>query len=195
MNLATPPRFNHYCEKCTYLGPYEKTDLYICGTDTNSTVLARFSSEDADYISGMPSSYASYGPLSVARQRAQEKGLTFYDITQAVFYLHTDSDKRLTDELKVHLQGHPISKAISALAADEISGTVQVHAELARSIEELLREDTPSNRLNIAMTLSGQFEHFARWHVLFNMPCPNHEILMKATFGYDPIRAGEENDE
>jgi hypothetical protein len=47
------PKFDHDCEVCTFLGTYEKHDLYHCKQATGSTVIARHSSDGPDYVSGM----------------------------------------------------------------------------------------------------------------------------------------------
>jgi len=47
------PTFEHDCPSCTFLGTYEKHDLYHCKGCTGSTVIARYSSEGPDYVSGM----------------------------------------------------------------------------------------------------------------------------------------------
>ncbi len=53
--------FEHDCEFCNYLGPYDGSiagdtliyDLYVCG-DENQTLVARYGNDGAAYISGMP---------------------------------------------------------------------------------------------------------------------------------------------
>lgn len=46
------PRYKHDdCEKCTFLGSYENSDLYFCSA--TPTVIARYG-EHGDYISGLP---------------------------------------------------------------------------------------------------------------------------------------------
>jgi len=47
------PVFEHDCDKCVFLGHYEKHDLYYCGENIG-TVIARWSSNGPDYASGVP---------------------------------------------------------------------------------------------------------------------------------------------
>jgi hypothetical protein len=71
-----PPRYKHDCELCKYLGRYGKHDLYYCpgGWSQSETIIARYSSEGPDYISGLVFA-EDFAPLTVARDRAKEKGL------------------------------------------------------------------------------------------------------------------------
>ena len=85
------PRFEHDCDSCVFLGRYRfendpnkrfDYDLYVCGQGDKSfpTVIARFSDELPDYMSGLPSALASYDkaspsfPLLVALQDAYYRG-------------------------------------------------------------------------------------------------------------------------
>lgn len=45
------PRYDHDCTACHFLGQYKKYDLYFCPKEP--TVVARFSSTDQDYNSGL----------------------------------------------------------------------------------------------------------------------------------------------
>jgi hypothetical protein len=53
------PVYSHNCDKCVFLGTWEWRevlyDMYTCkqGTLNLPTVIARFSSEEKDYISGI----------------------------------------------------------------------------------------------------------------------------------------------
>ena len=49
------PKYKHDCSKCVFLGRYAKADLYVCPAEGNiiDTVIARFSSDPPDYISGL----------------------------------------------------------------------------------------------------------------------------------------------
>ena len=55
-------RFIHPCNSCIFLGQYKKADLYVCvkGDKTIDTVIARFSSDPPNYLSGLIFAYA-YG--------------------------------------------------------------------------------------------------------------------------------------
>lgn len=57
-------RYIHDCEDCVFLGQYKDADLYVCinneDGNTIDTVIARFSSDAPDYISGLTFAYA-YG--------------------------------------------------------------------------------------------------------------------------------------
>ena len=46
-------RYKHDCDKCVYLGEYGDADLYFCNQSGIKTVIARYSDEPSDYISGM----------------------------------------------------------------------------------------------------------------------------------------------
>jgi hypothetical protein len=51
-------KFQHVCDDCRFLGHYQNADLYFCGPEgmpaVSSTVIARFSDEASDYVSGLP---------------------------------------------------------------------------------------------------------------------------------------------
>ena len=68
-------RFQHDCEKCKPLGEFEGADLYYCEAQLigGPTVIARHSSDGADYQSGMV--FADKIPaLGEARNRAIAAG-------------------------------------------------------------------------------------------------------------------------
>ena len=47
------PIYKHDCENCKFLGTLNNTDLYVCAIQNKiDTVIARYSSEPGDYISG-----------------------------------------------------------------------------------------------------------------------------------------------
>lgn len=47
-------RFKHDCENCKPLGEFGEADLYFCDTPwIGVTVVARYSDEGSDYVSGM----------------------------------------------------------------------------------------------------------------------------------------------
>ena len=52
--IEDTPRYVHNCKNCKFLGQYKEFDLYVCvkGTKIN-TVVARYSSVDSDYVSGL----------------------------------------------------------------------------------------------------------------------------------------------
>ena len=77
------PKYTHDCDACTFLGhwrgsdlegnPVLDYDLYRCGT---STVIARYSSDGPDYISGL--CFAdSNSALGEAKRRAESHGTVF----------------------------------------------------------------------------------------------------------------------
>lgn len=55
--LTEFPQFTHDCDVCTFLGRSEngRADLYFCkqSGDAGPTVIARYSSDGADYLSGL----------------------------------------------------------------------------------------------------------------------------------------------
>lgn len=76
------PTFDHDCEQCTFLGWIDEgpdnshrggCDLYYCGKG-HPTVIARYSSDGSDYVSGLASAGA-IPVLGIARQRAINRGL------------------------------------------------------------------------------------------------------------------------
>lgn len=84
------PIYMHDCTKCVFLGTHEyegvQYDLYTCDQGRNwPTVLARFSSDGPDYLSGLAVAKAIekapfneaelQHPLVIAKQRAKERGL------------------------------------------------------------------------------------------------------------------------
>lgn len=68
------PRWRHDCERCTFLGRFNQFDLYHCGQSNFPTVIARFSDEGPDYLSGMVFANVSV-PLREAKRLAEERGL------------------------------------------------------------------------------------------------------------------------
>ena len=50
--IVNTPKFTHDCTSCIFLGHYKEHDLYCCSNHNSPTVIARFSSEGADYASG-----------------------------------------------------------------------------------------------------------------------------------------------
>ena len=72
------PEYKHDCDNCTYLGFEKKdgkmVDLYFCPQHTLPTIIARYSSEASDYISGIQ--LANHFPeLWTAKTRATAAGL------------------------------------------------------------------------------------------------------------------------
>ena len=73
------PQYDHDCEHCTFLGNYEVTgcryDLYHCERG-HVTVIARYSSDAHEYISGLEAAKSNMEPaLAEALRRAKEQGL------------------------------------------------------------------------------------------------------------------------
>lgn len=84
------PKYDHDCSRCTFLGNYEAGvdkpifDLYFCYPPSYleyPTVICRYSSNEADYSSGMAIALAlekegkTTDPLVVALQRARGRSL------------------------------------------------------------------------------------------------------------------------
>ena len=66
-------RHTHDCDKCYPLGELGEYDLYFCEQGgTLPTVIARYSSNGPDYMSGLPSLLP---PLQEAEKRARIVGL------------------------------------------------------------------------------------------------------------------------
>lgn len=68
-------RYQHNCDKCKPLGEHGDADLYFCDQgDLGMTVIARYSSDGADYTSGLCA--APFVPdLGEAKKRAIAVGL------------------------------------------------------------------------------------------------------------------------
>lgn len=77
-----PPRFEHDCQNCIFLGGYEEYDLYFCPQGGLPTIIARTSSEGGDYFTIYPpkewrkSLHGMQEALFAAGQRAIALGLT-----------------------------------------------------------------------------------------------------------------------
>lgn len=86
------PIYTHDCSHCTFLGTVadsdgQKYDLYHHSSSFEDTVIARFGSDGPDYSSGAGFSYSGLSPiLTIARLRAQQKGLMKYSVKQGLFY-------------------------------------------------------------------------------------------------------------
>jgi len=62
------------CGCCTFLGTVDNQDLYFSGQGNfGSTLIARYSSDGPDYMSGL--CFSKDGILRIAAERAIEKGL------------------------------------------------------------------------------------------------------------------------
>jgi len=78
-------RHTHDCDRCIFLGPWEKYDLYYCpGKDTvDTTVIARYGSLGDNYRSGLtfakPPFVTPANPLTEALSRAIRDGLCDQD--------------------------------------------------------------------------------------------------------------------
>lgn len=68
-NKYAPPRFQHDCDNCIYLGQHEEYDLYYCtqGGDW-PTVIARYGDEGSEYTSGLKIEIDAV--LNIAKTRA-----------------------------------------------------------------------------------------------------------------------------
>jgi hypothetical protein len=75
------PQHKHDCARCTFLGRFKSADLYHCMQfGTMPTVIARYSSEGADYASGLPSAHTGNPDLLAAKERAAARGLPLENI-------------------------------------------------------------------------------------------------------------------
>lgn len=71
-----PALFEHDCDNCKYLGHYEGRDLYVCKGSFETTVIARFGEDNADYASGLIFATPTGNKwLYEARLRAEHFGL------------------------------------------------------------------------------------------------------------------------
>jgi hypothetical protein len=71
------PRYKHDCHECIYLGQDKEYDLYFCPQlGTTPTVVARFSSNGPDYMSGLHAAkIGEIKPLAIALNLAIERNL------------------------------------------------------------------------------------------------------------------------
>lgn len=67
--MSQAPRYQHDCECCTFLGPFEKFDLYGC----DDTVIARYG-DQGDYVSGFMFA-STHKALKEALARAHARGM------------------------------------------------------------------------------------------------------------------------
>ncbi len=68
------PLFEHNCEMCVFLGQYRGQDLYFCSLSDWPTVIARWSSNPLDSMSGQSPTKAPR-PMEEAIRRAKKIGL------------------------------------------------------------------------------------------------------------------------
>lgn len=85
------PVYTHDCSHCTFLGSIvsEDTtyDLYHHSSSFEETVIARFGNDGPEYASGAGFSYSGNSPeLTIARLRAQQKGLMTYSLRSGLFH-------------------------------------------------------------------------------------------------------------
>lgn len=75
IETGVEPRYTHDCNVCVFLGRCGSDDLYFCnGSSSYATVIARHSSDPADYISGME--LIKFVPsLAIAHSLAVQSGL------------------------------------------------------------------------------------------------------------------------
>jgi len=84
--MEVKPLYKHDCDRCHYLGVFEcknkyfnnieqKFDLYYCDSDIFGTVIARYSDEPHEYISGIEIAYSRSNPMLIeAYNRAFYEG-------------------------------------------------------------------------------------------------------------------------
>jgi hypothetical protein len=72
--MTGKPRYQHDCEHCSFLGPWREFDLYHCAGQRTYTLIARKSSEPADYASGAECE-GTIPAIAVAGERARRAGL------------------------------------------------------------------------------------------------------------------------
>ncbi len=68
------PKYRHDCQICTFLGHHDDSDLYYCPQGNIPTLVARYSSEPADYASGI--AFVGIIPaITAAHKLAKQRGL------------------------------------------------------------------------------------------------------------------------
>jgi hypothetical protein len=85
LNKVEGPRFTHDCETCIFLGRFDdgkdgqQADLYFHDSSPGGkTVIARYSGEGSNYVSGLPL-VGKVEVLTEAFRRAEERGLVSRD--------------------------------------------------------------------------------------------------------------------
>jgi NCAIR mutase (PurE)-related protein len=70
-------RYEHDCDRCTFLGEHGAVDLYVCARNgAADTVIARRSDEGSDYSSGLVFAHTGAIPdLTEAKRRAEALGI------------------------------------------------------------------------------------------------------------------------
>lgn len=69
------PKYIHDCHSCVYLGESDGADLYYCAQRQGfPTVVARYSSDGSDYISGAALANMGFQPLATAKEIALARG-------------------------------------------------------------------------------------------------------------------------
>lgn len=121
------PRHKHDCTACTFLGHHGKADLYFCGKQPGgATLIARHSSEGADYASGTSFSYGALPALHEARLRAQALGLMAYNLQEALHAMSPKADSECKRELHGALSTSDVGQALMLLAENPTAGTEAV---------------------------------------------------------------------
>ncbi len=115
------PLFEHDCTCCTYLGTENDHDLYHCGqSGFGQTVIARYSSDGPDYMSGLV--FSRTGILRIAAEKAIEKGILSrgdwrksaykyylpYSEVKRLFLLPIEELEKLSD-MRSYRSGYPLS--------------------------------------------------------------------------------------
>jgi hypothetical protein len=117
------PRHQHDCTNCTFLGHHGAADLYFCGKQLSSyTLIARHSSEGADYNSGTCFSYGANPALHEARLRAQAIGLMEYNLQEALHAMSPKATAECKHELHEALSTSEIGQALMLLAENPTAG-------------------------------------------------------------------------
>jgi hypothetical protein len=180
---TTPPRYQHDCSRCIFLGQYDDADLYFCGKGPNATVIARFSGDGADYTSGLEVSYGSNAALSVARVRAQGEGLLAYNLHQALHYLPAKAPAAFQDELKSALAASGLGQALQLLARDKEAGTTALRAWLDQQTD-LDQARFPDQERDTLQDWACEHVTNAQRHLrAWGLPHPAESVLARAMHG------------
>lgn len=137
------PQFEHDCDHCVFLGrwtdpethtPY---DLYFHPSKEafGETVIARFGSDGPEYASGTPFSFGRIKSLTIARLRAQEKGLYSYNVYQAAYELDRSCELSRNELAKAL----PFTPEYQAMLAMEAGNTLRARGLVAHMIQRRIK--------------------------------------------------------
>lgn len=169
MTDTSKPRYQH--NGCTFLGQDGKADLYYAKQCVGGeTLIARFSSEPADYTSGTCFAYGSNPFLLKARQIAQSQGLMQYDLKEALHSMQPHASAALKDELSGHLRASEQGKALMLLATDKVAGAAAVQQLIAAGADAYVARFPDKDRDVVKGWVASELSNAQDWLRRLNLP-------------------------